>query len=213
MGNVSASAQGHQAPVGSSRFGLLTFSPPPGDSQSKPRDPKQPYLKHYNDTFQQAQNCTTFKPSPLLDPLQFSQKGASPRKLQDEDSAGRAREHQIAIRFAIANIPLIATRSSIAIILRGRNLIASSSHGSTTIAIRNLIADIPSGNQQTESWAPRGQSLQQLPQGSFQRGAPPRQCQPFLPFRPRFPFAVQVQGSERLRFFWFAFVTFCHGPS
>lgn len=96
---------------------------------------------------------------------------------------------------------LIATRSSIAIILHGRNLIANSSHGSTTIDVRTLIANTPAGELRTESGSLRGQSLQQLPQGSFERGAPPRLCQPFLPLRPRFPFAVQVQGSERLWFF------------
>ena len=96
---------------------------------------------------------------------------------------------------------LIATRSSIAIILHGRNLIANSSHGSTTIDVRTLIANTPAGELRTESGSLRGQSLQQLPQGSLERGAPPRLCQPFLPLRPRFPFAVQVQGSGRLWFF------------
>ena len=157
-------------------------------------------MKLYNDTSQQAQNDTTFQPSPLLDPLQLSKKGARPRDIH-EDTTARAIEHQIAIRFAIANILLIATRSSIAIILHGRNLIANSSHGSTTIDVRTLIANTPAGELRTESGSLRGQSLQQLPQGSFERGAPPRLCQPFLPFRPRFPFAVQVQGSERLWFF------------
>ena len=103
--------------MGSNRFGLLTLSPPPGGfTEGKPRDPKQPYLKLYNDTSQQAQNCTTFKPSPLLDPLQLSKKGARPREIH-EDTTARANERQIASRFEIANILLIATRSSIAIIL------------------------------------------------------------------------------------------------
>ena len=68
-----------------------------------------------------------------------------------------------------------------------QHLIAIRFAGSTTIAITNLelIANIPSGNQ-----SPHGQTLPQLLQSSFQRGAPPRQCQPFLTFRPRFPFAA-----------------------
>ena len=73
-------------------------------------------------------------------------------------------------------------------------LIAFSSNKERLIDVNSMIAIIPQRRPLSESSEPPpvGEALNS--------GAQIFWCQPFLPFCPRFPFAVQVQGSERLGF-------------
>ena len=85
-------------------------------------------------------------------------------------------------------------------------LIAFSSNKERSIDVSSMIAIIPQWEPQiTTMRRPFFESSKPPPVGEAPHsGAPLLLCQPFLPFRPRFPFAVQVQGSERLLGFCFS---------
>ena len=81
-------------------------------------------------------------------------------------------------------------------------LIAFSSNKERLIDVNSMIAIIPQvGTTDYHYEAPPLRKFRAAPVGeALNSGAQIFWCQPFLPFCPRFPFAVQVQGSERLGF-------------